>query len=273
MAMAVLEPAPQPARDDGQHGVVDRRAVGGPRHRPQSIEFDRGERDRPARVDVPVERRAMPRVRSLACRRSEPSEPVLYDRAHALRGLLRARRSRLLVPQRGVGHAHRRGPIGERMVNAPYQRAAASGQARDDVYSPQRPGAVQPLLEDARHGGSEPGHIERLASAGEHHVLVEIEIRIQHPGRRPVDVGEAHPQRERPVEAGGDRCSQRPGVDPIPQHDHLARVPRDGLGLQPEDGQILDRERPHHLGGRRTVGPRRRARHIAADLIARWLIF
>lgn len=144
VAMVGFQPAVQPAGHHAQHAVVDRGPAGGVAHPAQPGQPGGAERDRPAGVDVPVERGPVPRLRCLAGRRPEVPERVrAARRGRGGRGgpvcAGAGCRGRRIVPEHRAGHRHRGHPVGQCVVDAPDHRAAAAGQPGYHVDPPQRP--------------------------------------------------------------------------------------------------------------------------------------
>jgi hypothetical protein len=81
--MAGLDPAPQPACDQGQHYVVDRSSVYRPGNAPDLAKLERRQGHRAPGIDVAVERRPEPRLRSLPRGGQQPADP---PRRSGLRG-------------------------------------------------------------------------------------------------------------------------------------------------------------------------------------------
>ena len=75
--MVGLDPAPQPARDQGQHHVVHRSSVYRPGNAPDLAKLERRQGHRAPGTDVAVEWRPQPRLRSLPRGGRQPAEPVM----------------------------------------------------------------------------------------------------------------------------------------------------------------------------------------------------
>src|SRR5580693_3977415 len=100
------------------------------------------------------------------------------------------------------------------------------------------------LGKDGRYRRQEPGLVGGCGPGGLHDLRIDVYLRVRHPPRRTVDLGQAHAQLRCPGQAFGDRGPQPADVERPVQLDDLARVPGDGLVLQRQDALALGRQAP-----------------------------
>ena len=253
-SVVALEPAPQRAGDDREHRVVEGRAgelLGGVVERGRAATSATAIR---RRVPIlPVERRAVQRPRELAldergevgaaAARGRDAQPAPCGAAAAAAGPLRRRRRRR---PRGAPSAKRIAAVPS--ASAWWMRQTSDGPAagaRDDVDRPQRPVAVEALLEEA-------GDLVELGLAvggGTELRGPDVALRRRSPRRAP----RAAPPRCRRASGSAPgtpairspispRSSLDAGSARAERHD-LAGVPGDPGALEVEDRLVLGAER------------------------------
>ena len=224
---------------DGRAGHLARR----PFHLP---ERKGGHTDRTLGADVAVERRRTVRAGEFALAEAGQVAPparivVVLSRHLHLRRLLPR------IPEQRPGEAHDRGAVGERVMQPPDERTAA-GVERDDVHVPERaiPGQVAGELRG--DVTPQPVRIEGCGELDVDDVTLEVEVRVDHPGRCGRRAAET---------AGEQGCRGDPAGDELPelgrpqaigrQLDHLARVPDDRRTLEVEDRAVLFAQQDGHV--------------------------
>ena len=256
-----LDPMAQPSGDEARHSVIQGRAVKPPGGVMQRPERYLRERDLAPFTDLAVKRRAPVRASELAAQVAGQVRPP----AGVVGGALDARcGNRLrpvggLVPEQRAAIAHGGGPVGERMMDPPDQRATVAPDPHE-IDSPQRPPAVQALLEQACDAAAQPVVVDRLVVVVLDDVVGDAERWIWPPrgrsvGRRVEPAGELRGE----LDALGDPGSQRRQIQrSVRQLDHLAGVA--------DNRRALDREDRAILGAKRlTIGRRHSERALGHD--------
>jgi hypothetical protein len=180
----------------------------------QRLQRGVGQRDLAPGSDPGVERRAAGAEGDLVTEEGgQPrTPPPLIGGSRTVRKAGSVSRLGGCVPQHGVGEAHRRGAVRERVVDAPHEglvdHPRRLRRERHDVDAPERPVAVEPL-------GEQPGDpLAQLTDGvhllGGHHVRANVEAVVLHrhgllrrPRQPPLQ------GRRRRVDATRDRVPQR----------------------------------------------------------------
>jgi hypothetical protein len=154
-----------------------------------------------------------------------------------------ARRGRVAVavPEHGLREAHRHGPVGERVVDAP-DESGSPARASNHVEVPERPRSIQPLGEQPRDLGPQRSVVAGV-DARSGHVGRDVEAFVVDPDRllrgSPQPAREGRDRWQPPLDRGRQLLGA--GRARPDQHD-LAGVPGDRVGLERQDRPILVRE-------------------------------
>ena len=159
-----------------------------------------------------------------------------------------------VVPENLPREAHGRRAVRERVVDAPHEREPRP--QRHHVHVPQRRPAVKALLEQPRDLDAQVGAVERRVNRPHGHVVPQVELGIDDPGRIAVGSAETPGQLGDASDPRCDLGTQRIGVRlPIFDHDDLAGVSGDLRALQVEDRPILQPQRDRVFHGADPTAP------------------